>query len=378
MFPTLSFHPCSRRFLVTVALAATTLVAAPAQSQALTIRCVGTVAQLSAAMDEANASTDTNFIIRVRTGTYDASQAATKFELGASEPDQVIELSGGWSGSGNTCQSRSLNPSLTVLQGTPSRSALTFGTRTTTNQGSVAYVNGFTLRNPLFSESGAACLDGFARGAGETRVERLHLRQCVASLNQDTYGAARFHNNGARLTVRDVNVHDNSGHMIGGIFAITTQGGVTALSQISITQSLATSEQATGSGLFLQNYSGGTTHLSNSVVWDNDAAPAAVSDIAVSGNNGNVHFTRAHYGSLNGTPTSNNTPNTGDPGFVASGDAHLRADSILIDSGVTNPQGGTGTFDADGNTRVQGAGVDVGAFEATPVVTASIFLDGFE
>lgn len=376
MFHTLSFHTFCRHVLVIFVLAAAAFISAPAQ--ALTIRCVGNVTQLSAALTEANASTDTNFIIRVRTGTYDASQAVTKFEFGASEPDQVIELSGGWSGSGNTCQSRSLDPSLTVLLGTPSRSALTFGTTTTTNQGSVAYVNGFTLRNPLFSESGVACLDGFARGAGEMRAERLHLRQCVALLNQlGSYGAARFDNNGARLTVRDVTVHDNSGHTIGGIFAITTQGGVTALSQISITHSLATSDQAAGSGLFLQNYSGGTSHLSNSVVWGNDAAPATVSDIAISGN-GIFRFTRVHYGSLSGTPTSNNTPSTGDPGFVAPGDAHLRADSLLIDSGVSNPQGGTGTYDADGKARVQGAGVDVGAFEATPVVNLSIFHNGFE
>ena len=131
MFPTLSFHTCFRHLLVTVALAATALVAAPAQAQALTIRCVGTVAQLSAAMDEANASTDTAFIIRVRTGTYDAAQAVAKFQIYADLPDQVIELSGGWSGSGSSCQTRSLDPSLTVLLGTASRTALTFGTTTT-------------------------------------------------------------------------------------------------------------------------------------------------------------------------------------------------------------------------------------------------------
>ena len=327
-------------------------------------------------MDEANASTDTNFIIRVRTGTYDAAQAVAKFQFYADLPDQVIELSGGWSGSGSSCQTRSLDPSLTVLLGTASRTALTFGT-TTTNQGNVAYVNGFTLRNPSFTGTGAACLTSFTSG-GETRGERLHLRQCVASAPQSgTYGEARFNNDGGQLTVRDVNVRDNRGFAIGGIYVSTDQGAVSTLSQISITNSQVLYNQATGNGLFVQNYNGGTTYLSNSVVWGNDAAPVTTADIAISGN-GNVHLTRVHYGSLNGTPTSNNTPSTGDPGFVASGDAHLRADSILIDSGVTNPQGGTGTFDADGNTRVQGAGVDVGAFEATPVVTASIFLDGFE
>jgi len=64
---------------------------------------------------------------------------------------------------------------------------------------------------------------------------------------------------------------------------------------------------------------------------------------------------------------------TGDPGFVAIGDPHLRSDSILIDSGVANPEGGSGSYDADGAVRVQGPAVDVGAFESDVV-----FEDGFE
>ena len=89
-----------------------------------------------------------------------------------------------------------------------------------------------------------------------------------------------------------------------------------------------------------------------------------------------IYFTRAHYAKLAGTPDFNNTPSTGDPRFAGVYDARLSIDSPLIDSGVANPAGGVGTFDADGKQRVRGTGVDVGAFEYVP--PDSIFRNGFE
>ena len=67
-------------------------------------------------------------------------------------------------------------------------------------------------------------------------------------------------------------------------------------------------------------------------------------------------------------------PGTGDPGFVAPGEGGLRPDSILVDSGVAAPEGGTGIRDVDGRFRVLGAAVDVGAIEYDDV----LFRDGFD
>ncbi len=58
---------------------------------------------------------------------------------------------------------------------------------------------------------------------------------------------------------------------------------------------------------------------------------------------------------------------------MAPGDPHLRYDSLLRDSGVADPEGGSGSYDADGAGRVLGAGVDVGAFESD-----ALFRDGFD
>jgi hypothetical protein len=138
----------------------------------------------------------------------------------------------------------------------------------------------------------------------------------------------------------------------------TTKNGVTRLAHISITTTLSTNANAPASGLLLANYENATTYVSNSVVWGND--PEAVTkDIYASGPN--HFFTRVHYGKLGGSVLAGNvTPGTGDPGFVGVGNPHLRSDSILIDSGVANPEGGSGTYDADGAARVQGVAVDVG------------------
>lgn len=350
------------------------LLALAGPAQALTVRCAGTVAQLSAALVEANASVDTAFIIRLRTGTYDVAQAPERFQFFASIPDQVIELSGGWTGSGGTCQTKSFDPSLTVLQGSPSRAALTLGLSAGTNSASTAYVNDVTLRNLNYTSNENACLSGFALSAGELRIERVHMDACMASPSTLAYGAGSVLNSGALLTMRNVSVRNSGARSSPGLVVSTEGNGVSNLAQISITTAEANHSAAPGSGLYLLNYDNAIVRLSNSVVWGNDPTPETA-DIRLQGTG--IHLSRVHYGSLSGTPASNNTPTTGDPGFLAVGNARLRSDSILIDSGMSSPTGGTGTYDADGNARVQGPGVDVGAFEATPD-TDTIFRNGFD
>lgn len=357
--------------------------ALPSIGHALTVRCVGNVSQLSTALTEANASTDTAFIIRVRTGTYGAAQAFEAFRLIADVPDQVIELSGGWSGNGGTCQTRTNDPSQTVLVGTAIRTTLTIGLGDGANSGSVVHVHGLTLRNPAGynpAES-AACLSGVNVYNGEMRVERLHLEQCVSTASG--IPAMSFLNHGsaagqALLTIRNVSLRDNSARTNSGMVVATYNNSVSRLSQLSITTSQTTDVSITVGGLHLSGYGNSTTYVSNSVVWGNDPDPGA-RDIMIYGVG--IHFNRMHYGFLDALPgstlASNNTPSTGDPGFVGIGNARLRADSILIDSGIVNPPGGTGSLDADGNTRVQGGFVDVGAFEATPH-SDRIFANDFE
>jgi hypothetical protein len=81
-----------------------------------------------------------------------------------------------------------------------------------------------------------------------------------------------------------------------------------------------------------------------------------------------------------GTPRSETGTIDADPHFVdaAHGDYRLAADSPLIDAGTDTPAGGTAAFDLDGVTRIEGAHIDIGAYERAAANAEQIFADGFD
>ena len=81
-----------------------------------------------------------------------------------------------------------------------------------------------------------------------------------------------------------------------------------------------------------------------------------------------------------GTPRSESGTLAVDPRFVdaVSGDYRLAADSPLIDAGTDTPAGGIAAFDLDGSARIQGAQVDIGAYERAVASADEIFAGGFE
>ena len=350
------------------------LLASATSAHALTTRCVGKSTQLNAALGEAMASADPVFVIRLRAGTYPTASGNEAFEFFSNGAGKHIELSGGWSGSGDTCETKSNDPSLTVLVGVSTHTTLRFGvsgnavTPTTT-----AYVHDLTLRNPSHASNDTACLYGSAR-VGQVLIDRVQLEQCSTASNSPSREAAFFNNVGGSISLRNVSARDSRGQAFVGIYAYSAGSSVTRMSHVSVTEIEKTSLSAGASGLALTNVDDATAYVSNTVSWGNDEHPNTA-DIRATGNN--IHFSRVHYGKRIGTPTTDDAPGTGDPGFIAVGNARLRPDSILVDSGLSNPQGGSGAYDADGRDRAQGQGLDVGAFEATPVVDA-IFGNGFD
>lgn len=333
--------------------------------------CVGTAQQLHDALFNAQVVSDSYVIIKLRTGTYLDGAGIGHFAVTQAHSNQFIEISGGWSGANGTCQNVSFDPALTVLAGASNFPSLYFNTGSSFT-GNTVYVHDLTVSNTGYSSLGnGACLSGLVSASNEAIVERVQAHDCITSTGGNAAGY--FSNDGGTLTARDLVARASLGKSNGGFGFDSYNGAATYLNQISVTATQSASTSSPASGLVVQNFSNAHTYVNNSVTWGNDP-DAATADLRVFGPG--VYLTRVHYGRLSGTPDVNNSPGTGDPGFVAAGDPHLRADSLLIDSGVAGPLGGSGSFDADGKARTVGP-VDVGAFES-PLGADTIFVHGFE
>ncbi len=118
-------------------------------------------------------------------------------------------------------------------------------------------------------------------------------------------------------------------------------------------------------GFYLHNYGSVSYHLINSIVWGN-------SNPQISGYS---DFPQIHHSDIEGGWQGAGNLNV-DPRFVApiaasfapttTGDYRLQPGSPAIDAGDTSSAGYD--TDPDGNPRVQGAAVDMGAYESQPVL----------
>lgn len=327
--------------------------------------CVGTAAELDAAFAQATATADASITIRIREGTYVAG-AGLGFYLTLTHSNQTATISGGWSGA--ACENRRLGAgSGTTLVGSTTVSALQlnggFGTT-----GNTINATDLTLRNDagLMNEAVGACLNVLLNTGATARIYRMRLDGCVGS------SAAILDNASGDLTLANSVVA--GGFNSGAPVLSLNNNATTRLAFLSVTGNTATSSGQPASGLkvFASPSPPSTITLDNSVVWGG-IAPQGIPDIATDGPG--ITFTRAHYearSALNAAITDT-MPGHGDPGFVSSTNARLRNDSPLVDSGVMLSIGGS--YDADGQTRTQGAAVDVGAFEANP---DRLFADAFD
>jgi hypothetical protein len=326
--------------------------------------CVGTSAELDAAMSQATTSTDASITIRIREGTY-LGGGGNAFYLTLAHSNQTVAISGGWSGP--ACENQRLGASGTVLVGNENSAALQVHAGFGTN-GNTIEASDLTLGNTtgIDNPDVGACLHAVLNQAATMRLHRLRLDTCVGA------SAAIMENFGGNLQFANSVVQ--GGYNSAAPVRSFSSDAITRFAHLTITGNTATSASQEASGLSIVSPVNAASQitLDNSVVWGG-IAPDGIPDIATDGPG--IVFTRAHYetrSQLNAVITDN-LPSHGDPGFLSPTNPRPHADSLLVDSGVTTSIGGAS--DVEGEARTQGAAADVGAYETNP---DRIFADGFD
>jgi hypothetical protein len=277
--------------------------------------------------------------------------------------NESLSVSGGWSGSSGQCTTQTANPALTVLDGNDVARVMEIQ-RPTSSSGSLTLRN-LTLRRGRNPEYGACLLLQAADSTvdGENLIENLIVNGCTNGIGAGIAIVSRL----GTTTLRNVLLRDNQSTSVSALYLFAQ--GTTYVSNLTVTDNVTTTPN---NAVLLQTSQAGAIFVSNSVFWNNVGGGSARGEIELDG--GNVTLVRNLYGTISGDPPtvlSNNNLRV-DPRFATDG-IRLRPSSPARDAGTNSPLGGASAVDLDGRPRVQGARMDLGAYEI-PV----IFDDGFE
>lgn len=187
----------------------------------------------------------------------------------------------------------------------------------------------------------------------------LTIANCIVSGNSATYGTSTYFNNGT-VSLTNSTISGNWASSSGG-------GGLRAYrSAVTLTNVTISGNSGTQtSGILVDDAS--TVLLRNSIVWGNavgqiqktaDGSLTATNSIVQGGYTGATDADPLFVTPVPSAPTT-------------SGNLRLRAASPAIDAGddgVTSPS--LPSTDLDGNPRIIGSAVDLGAYEALPAVAS--------
>jgi hypothetical protein len=278
---------------------------------------------------------------------------------------QILGQPGGPTGIGVYLVNSSLQESL--ISGIPGRTGMA--------RGPAVYALSSTI-------TGSTIANNFARGqGGGAYLNSSFMDRCIIVSNMcadvavGAGGGGIFETNSVirnSLIVSNSTVTgaaEGSGGLGGGVYM---QGGALLNCTVAVNSAADFPEQpGAGGGVYVE--SGGVT---NSIIYFN-----VLQGLTPSTSNNWFNFGPGIFDHCCTTPNPGGAGNiTQDPQFVdlASGNFHLGPTSPCVDAGVVQPWMAS-AFDLDGNPRVRGASVDIGAYEspsATPQeLLASLIAD---
>ncbi|MBI5634305.1 MAG: M6 family metalloprotease domain-containing protein [Nitrospirae bacterium] len=334
--------------------------------------CVNNAGQLQSSLSDAETDGYPN-VIKVVQGSYVGLFAY------AGNEDFDLTLQGGYNAG---CTARTINPTLTILDGDTDLTPDGIGNGVTLDMamlnpnstGSIT-VDGFTVINGYNGYDDGGCIRIFT-DAGQTTVTGNIVHNCVAI----TGGGIGVETVSGKALITNNIVHHNIATLAGGgINAITSTGGVVILNNTVSDNEATDVTNGTGGGLSVSiNSDTGTAEFINNIIRGNivNVIPGTCADISIE-SDGDGNSTHAvvtlHHNDANLTTgicasdplfTIDPTNMDVDPVYVnaAAGDYHIQNTSPCKDTGdTTDPD--LPARDIDGHTRVSYGIVDIGADE---------------
>lgn len=336
--------PGTARFLLLISMALTCATARAASF------CISSQAELVAALNAAKANGQ-NDILRVRAGNYLLS---TNLVFITGEANS-ISLSGGWNAN---CMLS--NVSSTTLDG-DGQYWILYMYSSAASSITVSDITFISGRITGGSNNGAGL---HVQSEGSITVERNEFIG-----NESVYNTGGLYvGTSGTLMVRNNLLLINKSPFIGGAQLIAN-GDDAIVSNNTIVGNVGTDTNSNTTGGLLV---GGSAHfvLSNNLIYFNTdldfnnqslGSSVACNDMGLVG--GLAFSSGGSFGNIDV-----------DPGFAPGlFSVRLASDSPLVNAGTNTPAGGVGIYDADGEPRLQGGHVDIGAYE-----TDVLFYNGVE
>jgi len=204
------------------------------------------------------------------------------------------------------------------------------------------YGSNATVNNCIFTQNSS----GDARGGGMYNNGNLSVNNCIFSHNNAQWGGGIYNDTYASSTIKNCVFFGNRGWYNGGGIVNTT--GSPYISNCTFSANQGGWNGYAGSGMC--TYSGNPT-VKNCIMWG-DVLTEITGSATVS------------YSDIQGCGGGSNNNIDLDPKFVdaANDNYHIRTDSPCVNAGYPNGNY-DGQTDIDGEPRVQGTNVDIGADE---------------